>query len=152
MRFSVSIAQGHRNAPAVTSTRDRYRSIRRGCAVLSAFSVHGQAAQGSRESIIDGDGVACLSSHENVLPSFVCRPDVKAGLLLLGIGKILLGVQHCRFRRFLGFLGGFLCCFCRSIGGGGVTGGANFTLRPLGAGVALLAPEISGGDSVRQLL
>lgn len=103
MCFAFSIAQCHCNRPAVACAYDRHRCIRRGCAVLRALTVHGQAAQGRRESVVNGDGVACFSACEDVLPCLDCADRVTCGFCVSGFALVGEGGVQCYGRAGLSF-------------------------------------------------
>lgn len=93
----------HCQTPAVTSAHDRHRCIRRGFAVLRAPTVHGQAAQGRRESVVNAERVACLTACEDVLPHLYCADRVTCGFCVSGFALVGEGGVQCYGRAGLSF-------------------------------------------------
>lgn len=94
---------GSDGTKTVTSADDGNRCIRRRCAVLRALTVHGQAAQGRSESVVNAERVACFTAYEDVLPRLYCADRVTCGFCVSGFALVSEGGVQCYGRAVLSF-------------------------------------------------
>ena len=63
----------------------------------------GQAAHGRSESVVNGDGVACFSANEDVLPGLYCADSFTCGFCVSGFALVGEGGVQCYGRAGLSF-------------------------------------------------
>ena len=93
-----TVANRHRDCPAVTNAHDRHRVIRAWCAILCTLAVHGQPAQRRGKSVRGRYKIASFAADQDILARFV-------GLLsngLLDFRQLLSRCGRVRRRALLG--------------------------------------------------